>query len=147
MPAASWDILTEFLVGTGGSAPAAHPVGETLAQMAERFPHWTIPLREGPTPKLSFDQHQLLSLIAPRAVYLAGAKADLWSDPIGSYLALQEASECWKTERSEGSNWPSPREIWQSCEQVRNGLLGYHLRPGGHDLLPYDWRRFLEFLT
>jgi hypothetical protein len=131
--------------GCGGAAPAAHPVGETLVQMAERFPHWTIPRPERATPDLPFDQHHLLSLIAPRAVYLAGAKADLWSDPMGSFLALQAAAVSWKPEQATDWVWPSPFEAWQSCGQVRNGPLGYHLRPGGHVLLPYDWRRFLEF--
>ena len=132
--------------GCGGSAPAAHSVGETLAQMAERFPHWTIQHRKHPIPELPFDQHHLLSLIAPRAVYLAAANADLWADPIGSFLALQKAADFWPPEQGAAWNWPSPREVWQSCGRVHNGQLGYHLRPGGHDLLPYDWRQFLEFL-
>jgi hypothetical protein len=131
--------------GCGGAAPAAHPVGETLAQMAERFPHWTIPSSHS-AADLTFDQHHLLSLIAPRAVYLAGARADLWSDPIGSFAALQEAASFWQTDRVVDWVWPLAQETWQSCGPVRNGPLGYHLRPGGHDLLPYDWRQFLEFL-
>lgn len=131
--------------GCGGSAPAAHPVGETLAQMAEVFPHWTIPRSESPA-KRNFDQHHLLSLIAPRAVYLAHAKADVKADPIGSLLVLKEASEFWKPERPAGWSWPAPREVWRTCGQLRNGPLGYHLRPGGHNILPYDWRKFLDFL-
>jgi hypothetical protein len=133
--------------GCGGAAPAAHPVGETFSQMHERFPHWTIPRPQGSAPKLPFDQHHLLSLIAPRAIYLAAAKDDLWADPIGSYLALKEAAQCLNPELSKDSDWPSPKEIWQSCGQVQNGPLGYHLRPGGHNILPYDWRQFLEFLS
>ncbi len=132
--------------GCGGSAPAAHPVGETLEQMAERFPHWTIPPRDGGASKLSFDQHHLLSLIAPRTVFLAAANADIWADPIGSYCALREASEFWRFEHPEGFDWPLAEEIWRSCGRVQNGPLGYHLRPGGHDILPYDWRNFLDFL-
>jgi hypothetical protein len=131
--------------GCGGSAPAAHPVGETLAEMAEAFPHWTIPSGDS-SAKRDFDQHHLLSLIAPRAIYLAHAKADVKADPIGSLLALEEASEFWKLERPEGWTWPAPREVWQTCGQVLSGSLGYHLRPGGHDILPYDWRKFLDFL-
>ena len=132
--------------GCSGAAPVAHPVGETLALMAERFPHWTIPSSHS-APEMPFDQHHLLSLIAPRALYLAGAQADLWSDPLGSFAALQNAASFWQTDRPQDWFWPPAQETWQSCEQVRNGSLGYHLRPGGHDLLPYDWRQFLEFLA
>ncbi len=131
--------------GCGGSAPAAHPVGETLAQMHERFPHWLLPPQQAVSSELRCDQHHLLSLIAPRALYLGGARSDLWSDPIGSYLALAAAAPMWDTDSSQGRVWPSARELWQSSDQVCNGALGYHLRPGGHDLLPFDWRQFLQF--
>jgi hypothetical protein len=79
-------------------------------------------------------------------MYLAHATADVKAAPIGSLLALEEASEFWKLERPEGWTWPAPREVWQTCGQVLNGSLGYHLSPGGHDILPYDWRKFLDFL-
>ena len=57
--------------GCGGAAPSAHPVGETLAQMKERFPHWTVPYKQPQAGDLPLDQHHLMALIAPRAVYLA----------------------------------------------------------------------------
>ena len=132
--------------GCGGAAPAAHPVGETMAQMTKRFPHWTIASSDKRTHALPFDQHELLSLIAPRVLYLAAAKDDLWSDPIGSYLALKAASGCWQDEHSTLASWLSPRDLWRTCARVANGVLGYHLRPGGHELLPYDWQQFLGFL-
>ena len=132
--------------GCAGSAPAAHPVGETLAQMAERFPHWTIAHDDRQLAKLPIDQHHLLSQIAPRAVYLAHAKEDLWADPIGSYLALQKAAEFWIPSRTTDWKWPLPQEIWRSFGRVTNGPVGFHLRPGGHNILPYDWQHFLNFL-
>ena len=132
--------------GCGGSAPWSHPVGETLVQMAERFPHWTIPKEEGQASGLSFDQHHLMFLLAPRALYLAAASSDVWADPIGSYLALKEASEVWNVGSPFDVDWPEARALWDTHRRIVNGALGYHLRPGGHDMLPYDWRNFLEFL-
>lgn len=129
--------------GCGGAAPFAHPVGETLAQMAEKFPHWT---RPNPTNG-AYDQHHLLELLAPRAIYLSGAQSDLWSDPLGSYAALQAASDVWNLDNAHNWAWPPVMEIWETCGTVHNGPLGFHLRSGTHDLLPQDWQQFLTFVT
>lgn len=128
--------------GCGGSAPARHPMGETLEQMAQVYPHWTRPTVATDPAKLPFDQHHLLASIAPRAVYLGNAEDDIWADPVGSYHALRAASTCWLGAKE----WPSIEELWLSGRSVQNDALGYHLRPGGHDLLPYDWALFLKFL-
>lgn len=127
--------------GCGGTAPARHAVGETLDQMAERFPHW---LGKGiPHTLPPVDQHQLIALAAPRAVYVASAADDLWADPLGSYQALRLASEAWG---DDPALWPTPAQVWRGERETVRGALGHHIRPGGHDLLPFDWRRFLRFL-
>jgi len=120
--------------GCAGAAPAAHLEGETVAQMAQAFPHWLIQKR---TPGGGdADQQHLLALIAPRKTYIACAEGDLWADPAGSYFAVQAAS---------GENWP-PLSEGLSGRQINRPPFGYHLRPGGHDLRPYDWQQFLAFL-
>lgn len=128
--------------GCCGSAPARHHVGETVAELAERFPHWLGAGR--PAGELSVDQHQLIACIAPRAVYIAGAEADLWADPLGSYAALRAAAPAWGEQAEE---WPEPPNYWERTHDITEGRRGHHIRPGGHDLLPYDWRRFLDFLA
>ncbi|MYH59094.1 MAG: hypothetical protein F4145_14120 [Boseongicola sp. SB0675_bin_26] len=124
--------------GCAGAAPAGHAVGETLDQMAAAFPHWIRP-RGGAA---ALDQHHLIACAAPRKVYVASAEQDLWVDPAGSYLALVAASEVWP----ETCSWPGIEEMWTGARQTRHVALGHHLRPGGHELLPYDWQRFQEFL-
>lgn len=124
--------------GCGGSAPARHPVGETLGQMAEGYPHWILPQNGLP----SVDQHQLLAAIAPRRVYLALAEEDLWADPLGSVMALGAASQIWQGDM----DWPTPGKVWDRVREVHLADLGFHIRPGGHDLLPHDWHRFISFL-
>ncbi len=123
--------------GCGGSAPARHAVGETLVEMRERFPHWVRPF-EGMPP---VDQHQLIAAIAPRRVYLSLAEDDLWADPVGSVMALAEASKVWPGRME----WPSPEQVWSDRREVHQRRLGYHIRPGGHEMLPFDWARFLAF--
>jgi hypothetical protein len=119
--------------GAGGASLAGNPAGETLGDLHGRFPHWV--LSAGP---LSVDQHQLLAAIAPRGLYVASAANDAWADPVGERMALDAAAEAW------GVTLP-PTEM-QPGDELVVGSLGWHLRPGGHELLPYDWRRFLSFL-
>lgn len=127
--------------GAAGAAPARHPVGETLEQLRGRFPHWL--LRPGSGGRPATDQHALLALAHPAAVYLAGAEDDLWADPLGSYLALVAASAAWA---DAPEDWPDPQALWHPGARVVRGALGFHLRAGGHALLPHDWHGFLEFL-
>ena len=132
--------------GCGGAAPARHPVGETLAQMQARFPHWVVPDAATADPEaLPFDQHALLALIAPRALYLGHAASDLWADPLGSDAALAAAAPVWP--QADPQPWPTPAELWHPGGQVVRGRLGRHLRSGGHDLRVEDWRGFLAFLA
>lgn len=129
--------------GCAGAAPACHPIGETLEDLAGMFPHW---LRRGAvltTDQLACDQHHLLALCAPRAVYLSEADEDIWADPLGSYWALKQASAAWG---QTSQDWPEPNRVLAGHRHHTHGPLGYHLRSGGHDMLPQDWQKALPFL-
>lgn len=63
------------------------------------FPHWfTIEYQSFANAKetMPVDAHCLISLLAPRPVYVASAEDDLWSDPVGEFTGLKEASVVWK---------------------------------------------------
>ena len=83
----------------------------------------------------------LLSLIAPRALYVASADEDLWSDPRGEFLALAHSSPVYAL-------WGEPPirdgDMPPLDRPLRVGRRGYHVRAGGHDLLTSDWMRFLD---
>ena len=124
--------------GCGGAAPHRHAIGETLKQMSDAYPPWIKPSADPGT----LDQHHLMACIAPRKLYVSSADQDTWADPVGSYLALKAASAAWPDPPA----WPSPEEMWTAGGALQSPLIGHHLRPGGHDLLPSDWRHFLAFL-
>lgn len=91
---------------------------------------------------LPVDAHMLISLIAPRAVYVASASEDLMADPKGSYLALYHAVPVYqllKTETYLSETMPPLNK------QIISGKVGYHVRDGEHDLLMKDWKWFLDF--
>jgi hypothetical protein len=118
--------------GCGGAALSRRRFGETLAHINRRFPHWFCPgfkRFDGREHELPIDQHQLLALTAPRPLYVSSAQGDLWADPQGELLACQATSSVYALFGRGGLG-----------EQV-----GYHARPGRHDITPRDFWHFLSF--
>ena len=131
--------------GEGGAAITRRIYGETLGRITESFPHWfarNYRAFAGREAELPVDQHMLLGLIAPRAVYVASADEDLWADPRGEFLSLAHASPVfalWGDAPVDPAGMP-PLET-----PLVSGRRGYHVRRGTHDLTPYDWQRFVDF--
>jgi hypothetical protein len=132
--------------GCAGAKLSRRNFGETLAHLTSRYPHW---LSACPTDAttLPVDQHQLLACVAPRRLYVASAADDLWADPRGEYLALRAARPFWQI----GGGTPIPElpdadGALRPGQVLRAGPLAWHLRPGVHDLTPWDWRHFLDAL-
>ncbi|MCY7359645.1 MAG: hypothetical protein LH609_19755 [Rudanella sp.] len=119
--------------------------GENLRLTNTAFPHWFTPHfhqyndREDSMP---VDQHMLLALIAPRAVYVGTASEDKWADPLGSFLALKNAESVYALY----GIGPLPATVQPAVNvPVFNTALGYHLREGAHNLTRYDWQQYLTF--
>jgi hypothetical protein len=130
--------------GEGGAALSRRNFGETVARITESFPHWfadTYKDFAGRERDLPIDQHMLLALIAPRALYVASADADLWSDPRGEYLAQVNASPVFGL----WGDAPMTAEAMPPLDRpLIVGRRGYHVRTGVHNLTPYDWDRFAD---
>ncbi len=131
--------------GEGGAALSRRGYGETVERINTAFPHWFTPAYQrfnGRETALPVDQHMLLSLIAPRALYVASADEDLWADPRGEFLSLAAASPVYAL----FGDPPIAADAMPALETpLIAGRRGYHVRKGGHDLTPYDWDRFADF--
>lgn len=131
--------------GCGGAALSRRAYGETVARITSSFPHWFCPsfaAYGGKEGELAVDQHELISLMAPRGVYVTSADEDLWADPKGEYSSLVAAAPVFRLLGKSSMNEPQmpalniPRVV---------GPSGYHIRSGEHNLKDQDWKWFLDF--
>lgn len=132
--------------GAGGAALFRGKVGEQISDL----------YREGPREwfcgnffnykdshdSLPFDQHFLLSLVAPRNVYITSATLDQWADPRSEFLACVAASPVYELYGEQGLaflDFPKPNQLFHQ------GNIGYHMREGTHYLSRWDWQQIIAY--
>jgi pimeloyl-ACP methyl ester carboxylesterase len=131
--------------GNTGAALSRRRFGETVSRINENFPHWfcnNYKKYNNREDALPVDQHMLLSLIAPRPLYVTSASQDLWADPKGSYLSLLEAQKVYALYEKQTTLPPLPPPL---NTPIMASTFGYHNREGIHNLTAYDWNAFIRF--
>lgn len=132
--------------GCGGASLLRGKTGEHIADMSSQFPHWTCERYAGYADReedLPVDQHMLLALCAPRPLYLSDAIEDDWADPHKAFEAAILAEEVY---RVLGRTGLCSHTFPPVHHPLLDGDIAYHVRTGGHGLLPYDWEQYLTFL-
>lgn len=133
--------------GASGDALSRGKVGENIKDITNRFPFWFCPeyfKYAGKEDDLPFDQHFLISLVAPRHVLTGTAKEDTWADPQNQYLALTLTDPVYALYGSSGlihsENMPTCPEL------LPDGDCYYHLREGSHYLSRDDWNNYIKYI-
>ena len=118
---------------------------EQVGRIVKAFPHWfctkfsSYAEREDALP---IDQHELIALMAPRAVAVGSAREDLWADPRGEFLSVTHAAPVFALF---GKQALGGKEMPVIGDAIHGDAVHYHLRAGKHNLLVEDWKHYFDF--
>lgn len=112
--------------------------GSSALWFAPKFPEYAE--REAEMP---FDMHFLTALTAPRNLYIASGSEDFYADPKSEFLNAVETSRVYELYGLKGL--VTPDELPKADAPLSEGMIGYHMRTGGHFLSRYDWQQFMAY--
>ena len=130
--------------GCMGAAPSRRDFGERLGHLAYIQSFWfsekmaNYAWREELLP---VDQHQLLALVAPRALSVASSGDDGGADPYGEFLSARAASKAWELYGLKGLSCDRQPPLNESA----GDMVRYHVKPGPHSITAADWAHYYDF--
>lgn len=91
---------------------------------------------------LPVDQHMLLATIAPRPMYIKDNIEDTWIDPDAEFLSAKLASVAYELYGLPGLIADEKPEL---NKPYHDGMIAYHVAPGGHQMTTADWHMYMDF--
>lgn len=131
--------------GNSGDAISRGKTGESIRQILDRFPFWFAKNYQkyiDQEDQMPFDQHFLISLIAPRLVYTSTKSNDAWADPESEFEGLIQADPIYELFGLKGLE---QRERPLPEQPLHMGHIGHHHKTGEHDMDDYDWDQYMDF--
>ncbi|MDD3251378.1 MAG: alpha/beta hydrolase [Lachnospiraceae bacterium] len=131
--------------GNSGDAITRGKSGETVGQILDRFPYWFAGNYKkyiGHEDEMPFDQHFLVSLMAPRLVYTSTKTNDAWADPASEFETLIQVNPVYQLFGLEGlqqTERPLPEQ------PLHEGCIGHHHKTGDHNMDDYDWDQYMDY--
>ena len=142
-------VVAPVQTGGGGVPLTKYPLPgkETIQSETTNFTHWFIPVYAsfaGKESTMTFDQHLLVSCIAPRAVFVFGYDNPHFNSP-GEFECLKKAAPAWSLWGRE----PFPGVVYPDTSSDsaigRNMAYFHRTRESGHGVKADEWTRMLEF--
>lgn len=92
---------------------------------------------------LPMDQHMVLSLVAPRNLYITTSVLDEWADPDAELRAARLSSPVWELYGKQGvvieDEAPALNKVYQ------NGSIAFHVKEGDHSQTMFDWENVINY--
>jgi hypothetical protein len=140
-----WAIVFASCSGSLGASLEKRNFGETIDNVAGAGEyHWmagNFLKYGGDWQDMPVDAHELMTLIAPRPLFITGGTKDTWADPKGEFLACVGASPVYELLGKKGVG---TKEMPAPDDALTSGSLAFRNHEGGHTDQP-DWATFLEF--
>ena len=92
---------------------------------------------------LPMDQHMVLSLVAPRNLYITGSVLDTWADPDAELRAARLASPVWELYGKKGIVLEDEAPILNKAYQ--SGSIAFHVKEGDHSQKQFDWENVSDY--
>ena len=130
--------------GEMGASLSRRDYGETVDDVAHHFPYWmcgNFQQFAHHWTNLPVDSHCLISLIAPRPLFLNTGSEDRWGDPHGEFLAARAATPVYQLLGQTGIT----ETDFPALDHPLLHDLSFNCHTGKHDVYPLDWDHFLDF--
>ena len=132
--------------GVGGAGLYRTKTGETIEHLNTAFPHWfsaNFHQYTGHPDRVPVDGNDLLSLIAPRPLYVGSAEDDHSSCPPAEFLDTFLASKVYRLLGKQGIDSDRMPPV---NHPIMAADVAYHVRTGKHDVTEFDWEQYLRFV-